>query len=317
MESSADLNGRPQGTGYEATDTALISNNLRYVRLGYVALNVTDIEISRHFYETLVGLAVTGTGDQGEVFLRCSNAHHDLVLYPAKEAGLRRLGWLVESDAQLDHMTQLCAALDIAIDEVPVEERAALEQGRTVRFIEPVTGILSEFYAEMKSDYTYEASVAKIQRLGHVVLSTPDFDKAVRFYKDKLNFRTSDVIDDRVTFMRCFPNPYHHSLGIGRGSSHGLHHMNFMVTEIDDIGKALWRYQKNDVPIASGPGRHPPSNSVFLYATDPDGLTVEYSFGMEEFPESDPREARILPAVPESVDTWGAPPLRATPLAIA
>jgi len=45
---------------------------------------------------------------------------------------------------------------------------------------------------------------------------------------------------------------------------------------------------------------------VFLYFLDPDGITLEYSFGMEEFLESDAREARVLPAAPESIDSWGA-----------
>jgi 2,3-dihydroxy-p-cumate/2,3-dihydroxybenzoate 3,4-dioxygenase len=60
-----------------------------------------------------------------------------------------------------------------------------------------------------------------------------------------------------------------------------------------------------------GPGRHPPSGSVFLYFTDPDGFTFEFSSGMEEFPEVDPRAARHLPFVPESFDYWGSEPAAA------
>jgi 2,3-dihydroxy-p-cumate/2,3-dihydroxybenzoate 3,4-dioxygenase len=65
---------------------------------------------------------------------------------------------------------------------------------------------------------------------------------------------------------------------------------------------------KAGVKIAFGIGRHPPSGSVFLYFFDPDGMTVEYSFGMEEFPELGAREPRMLEPVPESLDTWGAVP---------
>jgi 2,3-dihydroxy-p-cumate/2,3-dihydroxybenzoate 3,4-dioxygenase len=80
-----------------------------------------------------------------------------------------------------------------------------------------------------------------------------------------------------------------------------------MVEEIDDIGRGLWRFNKNNVPVVRGPGRHPPSGSVFLYVLDPDGITVEYSYGMEEFPEQDAREHRVLPPVPESIDYWDGP----------
>ena len=116
---------------------------------------------------------------------------------------------------------------------------------------------------------------------------TPKFDEAVDFYLNVLNFQNSDSVDNLVMFMRCFPNPFHHSFGLINGNRQGLHHVNFMVTEIDDVGRGLWRFKANDVPVVRGPGRHPPSGSVFLYVLDPDQLTVEYSFGMEEFPEHD------------------------------
>ena len=69
-----------------------------------------------------------------------------------------------------------------------------------------------------------------------------------------------------------------------------LHHVNFMVTEVDDIGRGISRFNKAQVPIVNGPGRHPPSGSMFLYYLDPDGMTVEYSFGMEEFPAEGARK---------------------------
>jgi 2,3-dihydroxy-p-cumate/2,3-dihydroxybenzoate 3,4-dioxygenase len=115
------------------------------------------------------------------------------------------------------------------------------------------------------------------------------------------------VVEDKITFMRAHPNPFHHSLGISKSVKTSLHHVNFMVTEVDDIGKAMWRFQKEGIPVVNGPGRHPPSGSMFYYFLDPDELTVEYSFGMEEFPEEGARKHRVLTPVPESFDFWGAP----------
>jgi hypothetical protein len=45
---------------------------------------------------------------------------------------------------------------------------------------------------------------------------------------------------------------------------------------------------------------------VFLYFLDLDGLTVEYSCGMEKFDEAEPRTPRQWPVEPLSVDTWGS-----------
>jgi 2,3-dihydroxy-p-cumate/2,3-dihydroxybenzoate 3,4-dioxygenase len=288
----------------------------RFAKLGYVALNVADPQQSRRFYETVLGLEVTAVGARGEVYLRCSRDHHNIVLYRAPRKGLRRIGWQVETEADLDKIKALAARLQLTLEEVPAQECDELRQGKTYRFTEPTTRACLEFYAHQEATHSFTPTVAKIQRLGHVVLVTTQYEEAIRFFLNDLNFRASDSIGDRITFMRCFPNPYHHSLAIGRGTLCGLHHVNFMVTEIDDIGKGLWRLQKNNSQILFGPGRHPPSNSVFLYASDPDGITVEYSYGMEEFSETGAREPRTLPQTRESVDTWGAPPSRVSPIPI-
>ena len=95
---------------------------------------------------------------------------------------------------------------------------------------------------------------------------------------------------------------------LSKSASKRLHHVNFMVTDMDAIGKAMYRARKLNVPVVFGPGRHPPSESIFFYFLDPDGMTLEYSFGMEEFPEIDPRPPRRLPHALESIDYWGAVP---------
>ena len=162
-----------------------------------------------------------------------------------------------------------------------------------------------EFYAAMeRAASAFAPSVAKIQRLGHVVVHCARRDEVLRTLTGELNFKVSDHFADQVAFLRCFPNPYHHSFGVARSDVDGLHHVNFMVTDVDDIGRATDRMRQAGVEVVYGPGRHDISNSIFFYYLDPDGLTVEYSFGMEEFPEEAPREARQLPLNPAILDSW-------------
>jgi 2,3-dihydroxy-p-cumate/2,3-dihydroxybenzoate 3,4-dioxygenase len=80
--------------------------------------------------------------------------------------------------------------------------------------------------------------LAKIQRLGHVVWATPHMT-GHWFLPDVLNLR-SDSLGEGITFYRAFPNPYHHGIGIGRSARNHFHHLNFMVTEVHDVGRA-WR----------------------------------------------------------------------------
>ena len=285
---------------------------IRYKKLGYVALNVTDLKRSTAFYRDTLGLQPvenerSGAGEP--VFFRCDWDHHNVMLFEGAKPGLKRIGFEMESAAELERLFQHLKTHKQNVWEVPGEESARFHQRRSIRLHEAHTGATFEFYDHMREfgGQPYVPTVAKIQRLGHVVLRTPAYAEAVAFFNDVLNFQISDVIEDAVTFTRCFPNPFHHSLGIGNGKARGLHHVNFMVTEVDDIGRAIWRFNNGQVPIVNGPGRHPPSGSMFLYFLDPDGLTLEYSFGMEEFPETGARKHRVLEPIRASFDYWGAP----------
>jgi 2,3-dihydroxy-p-cumate/2,3-dihydroxybenzoate 3,4-dioxygenase len=282
---------------------------IRYAKLGYVALNVSDIEASKKFYTEIVGLQLSGVGPNGELHLRCSSAYHDIILYQGDPVGLRRVAWEMESEAEVERLIERLRGQDIAVHRVPEEECLALHQEDTYRFVDPRLGVTVEFFSCMHSfGEGFTPSVADIQRLGHVVIKTPDVREVVKQYVGLMNFRVSDQVDGVITFMRCFPNPYHHSLGIGTGPAVAFHHVNFMVREIDDIGRAMTRFRQKGVPMVWGPGRHPPSESVFLYFLDPDGLTLEYSFGMEEFPEVNPRKHRSLAPGLSAADSWGTFP---------
>lgn len=283
---------------------------VRYRKLGYVALNVSDVARSSGFYGEQLGLTDVGEGPGGSRFFRCGTSHHDVVLYPNRSPGLKRIGFEIEDAESLEKLRHGLSARDLSPRAVPEEERAALRLGAgAFRVAEPLTGATFEFYDLMHEHAEkFVPTVAKIQRLGHVVLKTTNYGAAVRFFTECMNFRVSDIVEGMITFMRCFPNPFHHSFAVANSRNPGLHHLNFMVTEVDDIGRALWRFKRAEVPIVHGPGRHPPSGSMFLYFLDPDGLTVEYSFGMEEFGETDARKPRSLEAVPASFDYWGAIP---------
>jgi 2,3-dihydroxy-p-cumate/2,3-dihydroxybenzoate 3,4-dioxygenase len=210
--------------------------------------------------------------------------------------GLKRLVFELESDRALD-------ALAVALQAAGVGWRAGADDC-AMRITEPHTGATIDFGVALSG--TPATPAPGLLRLGHVVLEAADDAAAVRFFTDVLNFKVSDRIDGAITFLRCFPNPLHHSLGIGRGRN-ALHHVNFMTPHMDDVGRALWRLRRAGVTIVNGPGRHLPSGSLFLYFLDPDGLTLEFSAGMEEFPETSARAPRLLPREPMSFDVWDGP----------
>jgi 2,3-dihydroxy-p-cumate/2,3-dihydroxybenzoate 3,4-dioxygenase len=278
---------------------------MRYAKLGYVALNVSDVKRSLGFYVGQVGLTITGDDSLGRVYLRCTDGDHDLVLCPGATPGLKRIGVAMQDEDALD---ELCAKLEgraLPVVEVDPAECRTSRQSRTMRTRDPCTGATLEFYVPSPAGGQRHAPThTRIQRLGHVVLKAPQLEEASDFYTDVLELRVSDRIAGSACFLRFHPDPFHHGIGLVKGVVPMLHHVNFMVAEVDDIGKAIARFGRSGVPIVHGPGRHPASGSIFLYFLDPDGLTVEYSCGMEEFPLHGARPPRELEPVPASYDAW-------------
>ncbi|WP_375207839.1 VOC family protein [Hyphococcus sp.] len=279
---------------------------IRYKRLGFAVLSVTNLDESTEFYADRVGLLLSKQGD-GKAFLRCSEKPFDLLLEEGETAGLKRVGFELESVAVLDNSFPYIAELGFEPEWLTMQQLDELNAAAGYRFMQPETGLEIDFYAEQQPvAEPFEPTVTNIARLGHVVLNVSSYAKAHDFWVTKLGFAISDHVPGKISFLRCFPNPLHHTFALLEGPWDGLNHINFMVTDIDDIGCAMNRMKKADVPIVFGPGRHLPSTSIFLYFLDPDGMTAEYSFGMEEIPEDNPRAPRELEPKPEVLDTWGS-----------
>lgn len=282
---------------------------IRYKKLGYVELNVTNLDRSIPFYENIVGLEFAGKRNANVALFRCTDDPYAVVLHQADEAGFKRVGWMLEDESQFDNLYRRLNDAGALYEDLSQGECDDRGLARACRTVEPYTSAVQEFYVPPSnvSMSPWQATVTEFKQLGHIVWNSPDRASAVAFFKDVLNFAHSDTIGELATFMRPFPNPYHHGIGIIQTGKTGISHLNFMVSQIDDLGRGIHRFNANEVPIVHGPGRHPASNSVFLYFLDPDGLTLEYSYGMEKFPEIEAREGRTLPMAKSSIDSWGSP----------
>lgn len=280
----------------------------RYRRLAYVALNVTDLARSVAFYRDLAGLMLQeSTSDWAA--MRCSGDHHNVLLHRADRAGLKRIAFELESEGDLERARKHLRDCGIDIEEVTAAERATLHVCSAFRFRLPACDLCFEFVTQFETvEPPLELHPTRIERLGHVVFNVREYDQVIEFLVGRLGFCVSDHVPGAIAFLRCFPNPLHHSLAVLKDTSDHLNHVNFMVYDIDDIGRAMNRMQKANVEIVFGPGRHMPSESIFLYFLDPDGMTLEYSFGMETFPEMDARAPRALERRAETLDTWGSVP---------
>ena len=280
---------------------------VRYRKLGYAALTVSDLARARDWYERIMGLQFNGAGKEGELYFRADADHHSLVLYQGGRPGLKRVGWQLESDARFEGLARSLDRYRVPWRELDRDECRAAHIERVIRMVEPVTGVTLDFYGSgMRQEETpFRPTVTRFQGLCHIGIGTPRYREAIDFYEQVLNFRTSDEIDGRINLMRCFPNPLHHSFAIASAARNTLHHLNFMVEGEEDMLAGRVRFKANDVPMVWD-GYHPPSGNTFLFFLDPDGLSLEYGHGMELFPEAGARAPRVFPAVPESFDSTGS-----------
>lgn len=284
----------------------------RYKRLGYLALDVPDIERSTLFATSVFGLDLVSEAADGSRFFRGGAHHHDVIFRPASKPLVTRTAWELENFAELERAFAHFTQLGFNPGWVGEGECRQLEMERAFRVTDTTLGLTWEFFVDMTVLPSPRTNrVTRFQGGKHFGLTVPSGRTASRYLIDEMGFLLSDYFEgDVVTLLRAWPNPNHHSIALLGGSEGPVrfHHVAFMVEEIDDIGRLFNRAKRMDVDIHFGIGRHPTSGSIHLYLYDHDNFVWEYTLGMEQFPENGARQARRMSSAPEDFDLWGAVP---------
>lgn len=286
--------------------------DFRYRRLGYIALNVTDIEKSTQFATDVFGMDRAGEGENGSRFFRIGNAHHDIMLTPAEKPAFARCSWELESEDDLDKALAHYQRIGLAPQWIPNDEASVLGLERAFRIVEPTLNTIWEYYARMSyTSVPRKNTLTKFEGGKHFGLIVPDCKAVTDYMVENMGFLVSDYLEGwKASLLRAFPNSNHHSFAPLQFPAPRpmFHHLAFMVDEIDDIGKLFNRIKRYNVEIQFGIGRHPTSGSIHLYIYDPDYFVWEYTLGMEQFPEEGARQPRRMSADPANFDLWDAVP---------
>ncbi|WKU47801.1 VOC family protein [Streptomyces sp. VNUA116] len=160
---------------------------------------------------------------------------------------------------------------------------------------------------------------ARIQRLGHVVLETPKFTRALDWYLDTLGLIVSDFLflDGRrdrgptMAFMRCDQGTVpvdHHTLAMHLGPRTGYVHSAYQVTDLDAIAAGGQYLAERGYKRSWGIGRHIQGSQLFDYWRDPDRLMVEHFADGDLF--SCDLEPGWAPMSASGLAQWGPPATR-------
>jgi catechol-2,3-dioxygenase len=150
----------------------------------------------------------------------------------------------------------------------------------------------------------------KPARIGHMLVFTPEYEKAEAFFTAVLGLRTTDRAAGKVSFMAAGEGVIdHHCFGLIPSTHRGFQHASFQVASIDDIGFGIWNMRKAGYAESFGPGRHLLASNLFHYVRDPWGSWVEYYAEMDRISDRwETRDWKELPYVwgPEwSPEFWG------------
>ncbi|WP_052852173.1 VOC family protein [Streptomyces avicenniae] len=128
---------------------------------------------------------------------------------------------------------------------------------------------------------------ARVERLGHVVLATRVFARALDWYLRHLGLIVSDFLyldgqrgrGPSMAFIRCDRGTLpadHHTLAMHLGPDPGYVHSAYQVADLDALAAGGTYLASRGYRRSWGIGRHIQGSQIFDYWRDPDRLLVEH-----------------------------------------
>ncbi|GAB2480326.1 VOC family protein [Nocardiopsis aegyptia] len=282
-------------------------------RLGYVGLNVTDVDAWVDLFDRTLGVKAwkEDDGDRQVTLLELDEYTYRLALYPSNEDTPLHIGWIVDSARELDRLGRRLEDAGFSVHD-GTEAEARLRGATELRwFVDPVGYrvelVLGETRLGRAPSRPPEATPG-VTGLGHFVLAGPKLGELRELYESVLEFKLTDYRAPGLYFLRC--NPTHHSIALAHAEQVGLHHLEIEHGSLDDIGRALDLAQQNNAPISISLGRHMNDKAISFYLRNPSGFHLEIGFGGIEV--DDDRTPHDF-AVP---DVWGHHHADANPFAV-
>ena len=269
----------------------------RYCRLG-----TANLEETVKFATDIIGLEEVGR-ENDSVYMRGDDRDHNICYFEG-DPDDHTLGLQLDTFEELDGAESALKALGLDVHRGSEEEAAARRCMGYINFKDPSGNSIDLTVRPFAAGRRYfPGRDAGIDEFSHIGLRVTDPREAEKFWSEVFNFRTSDWIgwSALMTF-----DEVHHRFALFPSDRPGIQHINFQVTETDDVMRSNYFLTERQVPIRFGPGRHPTSGAMFLYYEGSDGMTYEYSSGVRHVDED--WRPRQLPFKDESFCMWGSRP---------
>jgi len=268
----------------------------------YVRLGTPDLETAESFASRCLGLEVGDRSKKG-LYLRSDDRAHTLHYFEGNPDD-QTVGIEIDTDEQLQAAAATLEALGHPVHAGTPAECDARMVKAFIGFKDTNGNQVELVVRPARSGRRYfPTRDVGITGFSHIGLYTRDPVRDEKFWTQVCNARVSDRIGD-IALMRI--NAVHHTLALAPGNRSGIQHVNHQVASNDDVLRSYYFLSEKNVPIIFGPGRHPTSGARFLYFTGPDGMTFEYSVGVDEIEDEANHRPRNFGFEPSSLCMWGA-----------
>jgi catechol 2,3-dioxygenase-like lactoylglutathione lyase family enzyme len=274
---------------------------MNITHLRYVAIATPEFERSKAFFTEGWGLRDSGAVLDGSAFLQTqSDEPFQLALIRGAERKVVRIAFGLASRRDVDAAANALDRAGVPTLAMP-HELPTPGHGYGFQFLDPDNRCI-----ELSADVTPGARGAAgpvPQKLAHIVVNTPDIDRATAFYRDVLGFKLSDWSEHVMSFLRC--NPEHHSIAFNAAAHAAYNHTSWTMGSIDELFRAQGRVRAFGTPLMWGTGRHGPGSQVFNYFIEPSGYVVELIADGIEIADDAAWQPQVWERKPEFMDLWG------------
>ena len=263
------------------------------IESAYIVLESSNPVAVNKYFGDVIGLMPGEPTATGAFTWRADGKAQRVVLTEGPANDATTIGFEVSSQAAFDATLARLHKLGLT----PVPETSAQNKERRVAQMVKVPspwGVDVEVVLGLENASTAFASpvypngfVTKDQGFGHFVFALAGADvyaASCKFALEGLGLKLSDYlrlpmgpVELNVSFFHC--NARHHSLALAQipapEVAQKLHHINFEVRQVGDVGAAYDRALAAGTPLANMLGQHENDGMVSFYSVSPDGWQVE------------------------------------------
>lgn len=261
--------------------------------LGYVVIETAQPEKWDEFLTQVAGVMRAPDAADGAALYRIDQRPFRLRIENTGREWFKAAGYEVDQDA-LDHLARRVEEAGRPVEWAADDEARARGVDRLFRTTDPAGNGLEFFTGDTATSQPFVSPlgvpnfVTGALGMGHAVFSAPNFDETLRFHRDVIGFRETDMprfyfagggADDpgmSFAFLHA-DNGRHHSIAFGEGPipPSGAAHIMLEYPSLEEVGKAHDRMKALGYAESATLGEHYNDETVGFYVRTPGGFDLE------------------------------------------